>query len=197
MPQPASATELDLVKTVLPVVTFLLGIVVSQLDKWRDLRRKVRNVRTMLRQELVEDYRLLNPIVPRAGQGVGNPHIVALMAGSTSTSIYDAYLSKLDDLSAKDLDAVYNAYLSIKTVRKSGDEFLKALEDKTQERGKFAALATSLVVAAESALGKTKDALARLAADACILSVHECDRGTAFDRFSQIEKLLAERKDDS
>lgn len=188
----ASKTTLDLMNAVLPVVTFLLGIAVSQLEKWRALRRRVRNIKTMLRQELVEDYRLLNAVVARKDQRVGNPQVAAMMASSISSTIYDSYLSKLDELSPKDLDAVYDAYLAIKFLCRSADDFLKALQDKIQSESKFKALGAIVVVLADAALGKTKHALVRLATDRSVMATHEGQRGSAFDSLSEIEKSIHE-----
>jgi hypothetical protein len=187
----ASTTKFDIVKAVLPVITFLLGIFVSQLDKWRDLRRKVRNIRTMLRQELVEDYRLLNAIITRPDQRqvVGDFYLAASIASSISSSIYDSYLSKLDELSSQDLDAVYNAYLSIKNLRRFADRFL-AEEQDAKTKQQLASLATTVVVTANTALGKTKDALARLATDPAVMASQEAQRGVAFDNRIEIESGL-------
>jgi hypothetical protein len=61
----------DITDIVLPILTFFLGLIYSYFDKYRDDRRKLRNMRHILFQELRHNYEQLNEFWPAEGIAEG------------------------------------------------------------------------------------------------------------------------------
>ena len=103
---------MDFLKPFLPflsVVTFVAGYLLSNLDRFRESRRKLRNLRMILFKEMSENYKILNKLVPLDENALPDPALVAVFAQRFSFSVYDRYLDRLDQLRTDDLSKVYEA----------------------------------------------------------------------------------------
>ena len=186
MTQNVESGLLDVLKAIVPAVTFLLGVMVGELNRWRDSRRKVINLKTMLRQELTDSFNKMTPTIPRNDQTFDFPQITAVTASSVNTSIYDGYLSKLDELSASELDVVYAAYQSLNHLKIISEKMSEAIEPGNLDDGKAAAMAAIIVKSAPNSLEKVREALTVLGVPISDMRKHDEQRGKAIDSYKEV-----------
>ena len=186
MTQNVESGLLDVLKAIVPAVTFLLGVMVGELNRWRDSRRKVINLKTMLRQELTDSFNKMTPTIPRNDQNFDFPQITAVTASSVNTSIYDGYLSKLDELSASELDVVYAAYQSLNHLKIISEKMSEAIEPGNLDDGKAAAMAAIIVKSAPNSLEKVREALTVLGVPISDMRKHDEQRGKAIDSYKEV-----------
>ncbi len=80
MATPGSSVSLSrIVDVAIPIVTFIAGYSLSVFDKFRENRRNVKNMETILFTELGNNYKLLNPFVP--SNRSFHPNLVQILAG--------------------------------------------------------------------------------------------------------------------
>ena len=135
-------TLLEMTKLILPVVTFLLGFGLSQLDKFRESKRRLRNLKSILFKELRENYKSLSQVQrEKSGAAPPPPHLTGLMMERLSTTVYENYLDRIDSLKPTELDKVFDAYAMMQNTIASAKEFLTAARTQpvTDEEKKFTA----------------------------------------------------------
>lgn len=151
----------DEIGTVLiPILTFVTGYLLSYLEKLYSFLRETRNLRKIIWKELDENYRLLAKLRPEVGQV--DPRLVPAMARVARRlkfDVYNAYLSEFHRLSAKQVDAVYDAYGALSLAKETADEFQRLIYGKDvvpDTRQREAVI--SLVLSLDNALGCVKAA---------------------------------------
>lgn len=111
---------------IIPITTFIAGYLLSVFEKFRENRRNVRNMKTILFKELSDNYKKLNPFVP--SDMTFHPSLVQIpmLSGlGISTSVYDAYLNRLAELESTDLQNIFDAYWYLQIYRNACKEFLE------------------------------------------------------------------------
>src|SRR5690349_18942672 len=109
----AGTTTLDWVKTLLPVATFVAGFWLSAWQRRSQDAKARRNMRSILRKELLADLRTVARVRAPAADAeapLRDPLLVMRALLALSTTVYEQYLGRLDSLGADELDAVYDAY---------------------------------------------------------------------------------------
>jgi hypothetical protein len=197
--QSPSNPTLDLIKLILPVVTFFLGYVLSSFDKFRESKRKLRNMKSILFKEIKENYKLLNHVVPKKEQtGTPIPDLTALLCQELSFSIYEQYLGRLDDLTSKELDMIYDAYFQAKQAAKAGESYLSGTKElkalgqliSEQQKDSITARATQVVMYAETAFEKMEAALGLFKGGKEVIEDLDKVRGGALATYQQVSEML-------
>jgi hypothetical protein len=141
-------TTVEVVKAIVPIGTFALGYAASQFDKKREARQKLRNMRSILFKEMLENYRLLNKVIPSQPEVTGNPALTAQILPSLSAFVYREYLGRLDNLKPEELDKVYDVYSSLEQGIKNTNEYILGLS-RQEGRNLITAKAVGMVLMAE------------------------------------------------
>ncbi|MHB8846583.1 MAG: hypothetical protein ACYC7L_17760 [Nitrospirota bacterium] len=110
----------------IPIATFITGYLLSVFEKFRENRRNVRNMKTILFKELSDNYKKLNPFVPSDMKFHPNLVQIPMLSGlGISTSVYDAYLNRLAELKSVDLEAIFDAYWYLQIYKNACRQFLE------------------------------------------------------------------------
>lgn len=115
---------IEIITIILPIVTFILGFLLSYGKDYMDKREKNRNLRTILSKEMEENLNILKSMVVSPNSPNEKYANSAFMKDSLFMDIYITYLDRLDNLSNEELNAVYNAYYLIKIVTETCNIFL-------------------------------------------------------------------------
>lgn len=116
----------QIISVIIPIATFIAGYLLSVFEKFRERRRNVRNMKTILFKELSDNYKKLNPFVPSDMNF--EPKLVqlpALHGAVISTTVYDAYLSHLAELESADLQNIFDAYWYLQIYKNACKQFLE------------------------------------------------------------------------
>ena len=200
MSQPTSPT-IELTKTLIPVGTFILGLMVGVMRDWLISRRERKRMMSMLLSEMKYNHRLLNFVTPENSTQITTAipeHIAkaeyAQMAltplSSISSSVHDAYLSKLCDI--RQAEEIYKAYRALRMIEE-GIKMTK--EDLLEERASM----DELVKLAEScimALGALSKAIVSLPKGKEVLESAKQSRGALLKELSE-EYVSASQKEEA
>jgi len=162
----------------LTVVTFVAGYLLSNLDRFRESRRKIRNMKMILFKELSESYKLLNKIMP-TGEYKPHPDQIAGIAQRFSFAVFDRYLDRIDQLRSKELSAIYEASVMLRNLKIDGNAFLTASHGADASRDNLQAYATLLFTKFPQCHELLAAALRVLPEGAFFLQGQEADRGRA------------------
>ena len=193
---------MELLKAFLPllsVVTFVAGYLLSNLDRFRESRRKLRNLKMILFKKMSENYKTLNKLVPLDENALPDPTLVAVFAQRFSFAVYDRYLDRLDQLRTDDLSTVYEACVMLKGLQLDGTAFLaasRAADTNPKARTNLAAQATLVISVVGKCHELMKEALRVFAEGPSLLSAQEADRGSALAAYGQILPSLMQDKSD-
>jgi hypothetical protein len=140
----------EILKTFIPLVTFIAGLLIGTIGKLIEQRRQRRLIKSIIVQELNRNAWLLNGFVKwdvtetmktnsenkaeesleksawtneQATNAIKIARSIARITSSFSFNIYNSYLSKLADLKHKDAEAVFAAYLSLQDLKRISDEY--------------------------------------------------------------------------
>jgi hypothetical protein len=191
MEQPSSLKEIEII---LPTITFIVGYLLSNIDKYIDNRKKKSNVRAIFLKELVENYKLLNSCMPTAKNRIPPPPLVSIIFQKLSFSVYDKYLDRLDILKKDELNAIYDSYMIMKNTFNDSTNFLRDVENKSVSHEQTIALATSIINNAESAHEKIEKALSLFKNGERIIQELKPEKGSAIKRFDKIKEMLSKDK---
>ncbi len=120
---------MDYLKAILPVLTFIAGYFLSNLDRHRDLRRKLRNLKMILFMEMSANYEFLNSVLPLNVEEKPIAELVESVAWRLSSDVYDRYLDRLDQLQIQDLSKIYQGCAMLKRLQADVKKF-RALKDR-------------------------------------------------------------------
>ncbi len=183
----SASTNSSLFSTLLPIVTFVLGYLLSQVDRFRDTVRKRRNTKRILFHELKDNYRLLNSVMPDYPEGLPDhaEELVASVGEQISLSVYSAYLGQLDMLPTEELDAIHQAYVALRQFADAARIFRTPVADSSAPSAlhpwtsKTGSLLPTMVTAHE----KTECALRLLPGGPQVLRKQETRTGEALKRY--------------
>src|SRR4030067_1948509 len=119
---------LDAIKLILPIVTFFLGYFLSQLNRYLDKRREINNLKTILFWELSINHYVLfvmdKELIKMEEEQIYPIIKKAYTSQKLVTSVYDAYLNKLNLLNPDELHSVLFAYQNIIRTKEHGKDAL-------------------------------------------------------------------------
>ncbi|MDQ0078251.1 hypothetical protein [Arthrobacter oryzae] len=172
------------------LITFVLGYVLSSLDRWRESLRKLRNLKSVLYAELVSNYEDVIQIVPGEDGLKTSPYALARSSRRLSLDVYEAYLARMDSLDGATMLAVFDAYNEIRLLQRKSEELLNAPEPTDENRWRIvAALGSNVQSAAERSCDATRRAIERFPTGRARVAASESRRGF----IPQQEKVLRER----
>lgn len=97
-------------KTIIPVLSVILGVVVGYVLNFcrerRKDRKRLENIKKILLEELAENHKTITDFPPGASF-----EAIDATVGLLSCSVYDAYLGCLGDLETSELQKLFRAYL--------------------------------------------------------------------------------------
>jgi hypothetical protein len=178
-------TTVEVVKAVVPVGTFILGYAASQFDRRREAKQNLRNMRSILFREMLENYRMLNAVVPGKQGMQGDPFLYAQLLQGLSTSVYQEYLGRLDNLKPEEIDRVYAAYSTLEQVVRVGGDFLATPRDQ-RNTDVFFAKGAFVMAVAEKLHSNLASALQAFPDGEKELRVLEGERGNKLVEFHEI-----------
>jgi hypothetical protein len=141
---------------------------------------------------MLENYELLNKVVPPEGVRQPYPQLAAQILQSLSTSVYGEYLGRLDSLKPEEVDKIYEAYSSIEAGIKGANEFRDALR-RGLGRDEVAARAVLVVSMAEKAHSDLANALRLFPQGENKTKELETERGHALQTYDSISEMLSEQ----
>ena len=108
------------------IITFIAGYLLSVFEKFRETRKNVRNMKTILFKELSDNYKKMNPFVPSDMIFHHNLVQIPMLSGiGISTVVYDAYLNRLAELESADLQNIFDAYWYLQIYKNACKQFLE------------------------------------------------------------------------
>jgi hypothetical protein len=196
MSGPLAVTTLDWVKALLPVVTFVLGYLLSLETRRRETKRQLSNIRGILLKELKEDYRALVQVWPPADDpdaAIAHPELVAQLCARLSSAVYDEFLGRLDGLKRSELEAAYDAYSQVTELARRSTEYLEARDrDSGADPGLLAQRGVVIAVLSDSARQKVAAAMRELpGGQAAVLEV-ESERGSGYATVHELSDALVQ-----
>jgi len=150
----------EVFKVLLPFGTLFLGYLLAKLDRYREIREKKRNLRSMLFKEIKEDYEALIAIAPsvvarRYGGGFDGLGENTTFKLHLSFEVYESYLDRIDILNKKLVDGVVDAYIGLRRLESLYDE----QSEKEEFRGREGTMLEEMLVAVEDSMDKLSQAL--------------------------------------
>ena len=155
-----SQETLSIIKIVIPVLTFILGLLFGVMKSYLQSRRELNNLRVILSFEVGENQKLL--LSARHNEELNEEFTMLYIKSiprvleSISTSVYDAYIGKLNTLETKEMSNILSYYSVLRDVLRHRDEFIKLINtsDRTkmqsnQLMARTTALCTMLVMASD------------------------------------------------
>lgn len=98
---------------IFPVITFALGLSYSLIDKTLERRQTVKNIKTVLFDEIFYNFYIVATIANPTDESGKRLGYLSMMIGRLLTSVYDSYLDRLHLLKANELNTVTNAYRTL------------------------------------------------------------------------------------
>ena len=99
-------TILNSIRLISYVLAVLLGFLVSRWDKLQENKKLMKNIQTMLKLEVRNNYIWLQFAKDKQSEEINFDYCAPYL----SSKVYDAYLDKLGNLKFKELDDVYHSY---------------------------------------------------------------------------------------
>jgi hypothetical protein len=182
-----------------PILTFIGGYLLSNIDKFRESRRKLRNMKRILFKEMSEIYKQLNPVVGTNKEIFPDPVLICLASQKFSFAIYDKYLDKIDALRTKQLEKLYDAYVALKGLQADCNTYwttnvMSRIEQDSERRDYVAAQATVIVVSSERCHELLGDALSEFAGGPEFVAAQKAERGRAIQTHMEISDMLSNRQ---
>jgi hypothetical protein len=116
-----SPTTPQLATQILPAAAAIVGVFIgyflTSFSRWRENRKKLNNMRSILVKEMGENYSTLVSAIPNdkypapLSERVGMP---AIALRTLSSDVYDTHLESLRDLTQDEAEKIYDAYVWIK-----------------------------------------------------------------------------------
>jgi len=167
--QPTGPNFWDIVDTLIPVATFVLGLALAEYYRRRESERREKNLRSLLLTELKRDYFLLHRTVGDSRRDSHKPPTIARACLRLSTSVYESYLGRLDSLKSGELSGVFDAYLRIQDAIRDSDMLLSNLDNEHSDVYTRLSGSSLLEDKAKEALKATEGALRVLGLDGAAL----------------------------
>ena len=187
------ASKKSIFDRLLPVLTFIGGFLLSQLQRFRDLARERTNLRFVLSREVKEIYGSLNQLVDPKSKD-DHPsimHLVALHGSKLSTKVYDDYFSKISILKPHFVELLYDTYSKITKHIENCSEFQEILSGDTEpNRSEVAAKATVALGSLRPAFEKAQELLRQFPDGEAIIAEFANESGEAITKFHELSKLL-------
>jgi len=187
------ATTKSLFDRLLPVLTFLGGFLLSQLQQFRDLARERKNLRFVLSREVREIYRMLNQLIDPSSDRVDPAivHVVAMLGTRISTKVYDDYFSRISILTPRLVEHLYDTYSMVYHHIQGCEEFQTALATQSDSnRNEFAAMATMVITTLQPTYEKTTALLKEFRDGTSAIEEFKSEQGKAIADLKKINKLL-------
>ena len=115
-----------------PIITFILGLSYSLIDKYMERKREKENLKTVLFYEIARNHYMLYKL-PDWGKDIKSMIRWAAAAQSLEYSIYEEYLGKINVLMPDELNAVLSAYSSIEFTIKRGNDYMEYLGKNVED----------------------------------------------------------------
>jgi hypothetical protein len=194
----AAEETVEWVKGIVPLLTFMLGLGAGVWQSRRERKRRLRNVRTILRLELVDNLRLLVRVLPReAHPDEAHEHALLVMRNveSLSWAVYGEYLGRLDELTKDQLAAVYEAYDRVELLGGAARAVLidSASDDPAVRKQAHWLSKTRIALVDHARLG-VETALKALGASPHEISEVEAEWGSVFTKLDEAQET-ARRSD--
>ena len=141
---------------------FFSGFFVAKAISFNGRRKKNQNLKRLLYKELCENFRVLNKIRSKKNKFSLPPIIISQQCVKLTTSVYEAYLGRMDDLKPALLDKLCNAYIAINHAIQNSKEFIDLYSRRKAGPGIeefFAARSISIIGVSRRAYNQTLTAL--------------------------------------
>jgi hypothetical protein len=185
-------------QNILPVLTLLLGYFLAKFDRYFERKRKIRNMKIILFKETLENFSLLNRIIPEDANTSLPPIILAIQCRQLSLSIYETYLDRFDSLKENELNRICEAYFAVKGVLKDSEEYIQAYETRkpnTSIEGAYASKSIGLISSSRIAFEKIQLILKTTNEGAGIVAYSLSDRGSALSSYANVNELWKKDKE--
>ncbi|MCP4372317.1 MAG: hypothetical protein GY797_30065 [Deltaproteobacteria bacterium] len=179
-------------KVVTPIITFIAGFLLSQVENFVERRNKKKNLKYILYTEIKDNYRTLNRIVTPIGDCPPKYfEIVPNICDSLSTDTFDTFFSRIDILKPELVEKLVDTTKSTKELLKNCSQLGHQSNVKSSnEMDIVAAKATVVVALVASVFKKTEGLLKEFATSHSFIKSVENERGEAFDKFNEIIEML-------
>ena len=175
---------IDALRPILPIATFILGILVSKLEKWRLERRAVRNIQVMFLLELQENFRMLIMFVPRKDQTDSSiPRVIADHLRPPRTAVYQAYLGRIDQLAPQKVNGLYQAYLYLDRLYADVVTYRKMRDDEV-EASVLSNVAAAVSIWAAKSSGVLTETMIEIGGNRKAIAELETQRGARLQRIN-------------
>jgi hypothetical protein len=187
----------QITNVIIPIATFIAGYLLSIFEKFRENRRNVRNMKTILFKELSDNYKKLNPFVPSDLKY--HPSLVQLpmLSGiAISTSVYEAYLNRLAELESLDLQNIFDAYWHLQIYKNACKQFLdmKPEELDVQKSIEAKMKVDNFLQCMINTHSNTEKALRVFRRGQAFLLEESKNRGAEYDRIFKLAVSAAEQR---
>jgi len=189
-------SQKSIIEKLLPLITFLGGFLLSQLQKLRDEVKEKKNIKFILLKEIEKNYGLLIKVSPENKPlEAGIIQLIAIMSDNISTKAYDAYFSKISILENNLVQDLYNTYSAIQTFTQACKNFGEIIHEKgshidSKTRDKVASNGTIVWATHSYALEKLTSLLKYFKEGVSIINESERDKGSAIANLKIIEEGL-------
>jgi hypothetical protein len=188
----AAEEMVEWIKGIVPLLTFMLGLGAGSWRNRRERQRRLRNVRTILRLELVDNLRTLVRVQSREAQrdeAYEHPLLVMMNVDSLSATLYGEYLGRLDELTENELAAVYAAYERVELLRSYAKPIIvDSANNDAEVREQARWLGKTRIALVDQARQLVKGALEALGASPQEIADVEAERGAAFAALDELEQ---------
>ena len=187
-----------LIGFLLVVGIFFSGFFVAKAIGFNGRRKKNQNLKRLLFKELCENYRILNKIRSKKNKFSLPPIIISQQCVKLTTSVYKAYLGRMDDLKPALLDRVCNAYMAINHAVQNSKEFIDLYSRRKAGPGIeefFAARSISIISVSKQAYNQTLTALKAFPAGKKVIQEYKHSEGASVRSYAMLGDLWV--KDES
>lgn len=167
------------------LISVCLGYLLSIINRIGVDRRNIKNVKTILFKELSENYKRINPALPKGNEF--HPALIDLPVQFSQTltfDVYEKYLNRLAELKKDELEKIYDAYHHLAEFSKAAKQFLPSQTQNTKkdpsevEQLKIRALIQYAMLARE----KTETALKLFSGGDVFVRDEVPNRGAEYER---------------
>jgi len=181
----------ELVKILISVCSGYLLSVVNRV--WLD-RRNIDNIKTIIFKELSENYKRINPVLPKGNEF--HPALIDLpvqFSQTLSFNVYEKYLSRLAEFKKDELNKIYDAYYHLAEYAKAAKQFIttptSAVEKMPPEVEQLKIRA--LIQYAIFARDKTEIALKIFSGGEAVINNEIANRGAEYERVFAVAQNAA------
>lgn len=116
------------------LMSVCLGYLLSIVNTIITDKKSIKNIKTILFKELSENYKRINPILPKGNEF--HPGLIDLPVQFSQTltfDVYEKYLNRLADLKKAELEKIYDAYYHLMEFSKAAKQFLPSQTQNTKK----------------------------------------------------------------